>query len=544
MNKKTIQFIILVLTGMTLLVSACTDLEEEVFDQIVAEEFTPTEKDAFAVIGPAYTELRVWLFGWHGYFDSQEECSDIIVTPARPNGWVDGGVYRAMHEHIWNSEQSHTVRIWNQCYSGITLINRGIYQIESGALPIAEGSESIIAELKTLRAFYYYILCDNFGNVPIVTDYDVEPDFLPEQNTRQEVYDFIISEVNNNIGNLSEDVNTLYYGRFNKWAAHTLLAKVYLNAEVYTGTAEWDKCIEQCNLVMASEKYEMESNYSDVFVTANESSTEIIFAIPFDDDVDWEFGWFHLPWKTLHPSNQHTYNLELQPWGGSCAIPQFIDTYDSLDNRLRDTWLIGYQFSSTGDTLYCSMKSKFKDKPLEYTNFVQGIAKTEEWEGYRIGKYEILIGTRWMAIENDFPLFRYADIYMMKAECLLRKGQADDAAALVTEVRLRNFDNPDDATVTGAELMEGSSYNYGLVDKGILIEPSEGGDDIQYGRFLDELGWEFAAEARRRQDLIRFDVFTTKSWLSHSPNGDFRTIFAIPEDELNTNNKLEQNDGY
>jgi hypothetical protein len=97
--------------------------------------------------------------------------------------------------------------------------------------------------------------------------------------------------------------------------------------------------------------------------------------------------------------------------------------------------------------------------------------------------------------------------------------------------------------VTGDELLGGSSYQYGEVQNGVLINP-EGGDDIQLGRMLDELGWEFCQEARRRQDLIRFNVFTTKKWLSHIPNGDFRSLFPIPDDEINKNPKLLQNPGY
>jgi hypothetical protein len=544
MKKLILKYTIAAALGLGLIISACTNLDEKVYDKIVSEEFTPTANDAFAIMGPAYTQLRDWMFAWVGNFDSQEECSDIIVTPARPNGWVDGGIYRAMHEHIWNSEQYHCSNIWSRCYTGINFVNRSLYQIESGSLPVEGNKDAIIAEIKTLRAFYYYILCDNFGNVPVVTRFDLPEDSLPDQKTRQQVYDFIISEVTGNIDNLSEEKSTLYYGRFNKWAAHMLLAKMYLNAGVYTGTPKWDECIAQCDQIIGSGKYEMEPNFRSVFATANESSDEIVFSIPFDNITDWDYGWFHLPWKTLHPSSQATYNLELQPWGGNCAIPQFIDTYNPKDKRLKDTWIMGLQFSSTGDTLRCSMKAKYATKPLEYTNFVQGIAKTEEWEGYRIGKYEIALGTRWMAIKNDFPLFRYADVLMMKAECLLRKGEADAAAALVTEVRTRDFDDPADAVVTGSQLQEGSAYNYGLVENGELTVPEGGGADIQYGRFLDELGWEFAAEARRRQDLIRFGVFTTKSWLSHEPNGDFRTIFPIPQTQLDKNYKLVQNPLY
>jgi hypothetical protein len=544
MKKLIFIYAIAAALGLTLIIAACTNLDEVVYDKIISEEFSPTANDAFAIMGPAYTELRNYMFGWVCNFDTQEECSDIVVTPARPNGWVDGGIYRAMHEHIWNSEQYHCGNIWSHCYTGINYVNRSLYQIESGALPIAEDKDAVVAEIKTLRAFYYYVLCDNFGNVPVVTRYDLPADSLPDQKTRQQVYDFIINEINSNVNNLTDEKSTLYYGRFNQWAAHFLLAKMYLNAEVYTGTPKWDECIAECDQIISSGKYILEPDYKSPFKTQNENSDEIIFAIPYDNITDWDYGWFHLPWKTLHPSSQATFNLEVQPWGGNCAIPQFIDTYDPKDKRLINTWIIGLQFSSTGDTLYCSMKAKYATKPLEYTNFVQGIAKTEEWEGYRIGKYEIALGTRWMGIKTDFPLFRFADVLMMKAECLLRKGDADGAAALVTQVRERDFDDPADAVVTGSQLQEGSAYNYGLVKDGVLTVPEGGGADIQYGRFLDELGWEFAAEARRRQDLIRFGVFTTKSWLSHEPNGDFRTIFPIPQTQLDKNYKLTQNPGY
>lgn len=535
------------LIGVLFIFSACTDLTEEVYHDIMAEEFTPTAEDAIAITGPAYTNLREVLFFWHGYFDTQEECSDIIVTPERPNGWVDGGVYRAMHEHTWNSEQSHTSRLWTRCYTGINHCNRAIYQIESGNLPMEdEDALATISELKVVRAFYYYILLDNFGNVPIVVRYDVEEDYLPEQNTRQEVYDFVISEINNNIGNLLREADETTYGRFNVWAAHTLLAKVYQNAEVYTGTSELNNCIAHCDSVLASGEFIIESDYRNPFKTHNEVSDEIIFAVPFASKVNRfeDYGWFHLVCKTLHPASQATYDLEVQPWGGNCAIPQFINTYDVNDDRLYATWIMGPQFSVSGDTVYLSMDNTRTSEQLNYTNIVQGIENTYEEEGYRIGKFEIAIGTQFGRLENDWPWFRYTDIYMMKAECLLRQGDADGAAELVSEVRSRCFENPAEAVVTGAEMLEGSSYVYGNVTAGVLEDSPEGGADIQYGRFLDELAWEFAAEARRRQDLIRFGVFTTKKWLSHQPNGDFRTIFPIPETALQTNSNLTQNPSY
>src|SRR5690606_9739379 len=102
--------------------------------------------------------------------------------------------------------------------------------------------------------------------------------------------------------------------------------------------------------------------------------------------------------------------------------------------------------------------------------------------------------------------------------------------------------NPALAAVTGDELKNPTSYKYGL--KNHFTTTSESVSDIPFGRFLDELGWEFTSEGHRRQDLIRFGVFTKKSWLSHAPNGDNKNIFPIPLQELNKNTKLKQNPGY
>jgi len=141
---------------------------------------------------------------------------------------------------------------------------------------------------------------------------------------------------------------------------------------------------------------------------------------------------------------------------------------------------------------------------------------------------------------------------MMKAEALLRTGQADAAAAIVTQVRQRDFpSDPAKATVTGAQLTQGSSYNYGWSDKDGVVKDGPGGTptlnggaDVKFGRFLDELGWEFAAEGHRRSDMIRFGVFTTKTWFNHVPLGAYHALFAIPSGALNTNTNLQQNPGY
>jgi len=514
--------------------NGCTDLKENVYSEVLGSTVNPTERDLPFIVAPTYSSLRSLMFGWQGYFDLQEESADHIITPVRPNGWDDGGTYRRMHQHAWTSEQWQPYNTWNQAFATITKVNMVIMQIEDGLLALPEETgNSAIAELRATRALAYYLLLDNHGNVPIVTDY--RDDSLPQQKTRKEVYDFVIKELNEVIPLLSQEVSSMY-GRLNVWGAKTLLAKVYLNAEVYIGTAQWDKVIQETNDIIESNQYRLDDVYSNVFSSTNQNSPEIIFAVPYDEVYGYG-NQIHM--KTLDPLSRLVYGMAAGPWGGNCAVPQFIDSYDSDDNRLYDTWIQGPQYhASTGEEV------------INYVKQVPGIGGdgtvAASNAGYRIGKYAIKQGAT-NNLDNDYPMFRYADVLMMKAEALMRTNKADEAALLVTQVRERAFeDSPSKAKVTGAQLVQGSVYNYGWQEKNNTVNGTNGGANIKYGRFLDELGWEFAAEARRRQDIIRFGVFQTKSWFNHKPhaNANDRTLFPIPNAEITKNPNLKQNNGY
>ena len=526
------------------LYTGCTKLKDKSGSVIISDQFNPTAEDIPAITGAAYTYWRQVLLLWDGLWRAQELSADQEVIPARPNGWVDGGVYKRIHQHVWTADEGIVVNTWSRTYAGITTCNRIIYQIENNLIPITDSSikHATIAEIKVLRASYYYILCDFFGNVPIVTQFDLPTGYLPEQNTRKEVYDFIIKEITDNISLLSTDNSAATYGTFNQWAAHTLLAKMYLNAEVYTGTPAWDKCIEECNAVINSGAgYMLEPDQKNVFATENENSKEIIFGLAIDSKYTTDWNAFDLHMQSLEPENQKTYNLMTSPWGGMCAIPQFINSFDADDSRVKNNWIQGQQYESNGSILIGSLGA-YSGKPLAYINEVPNIDASEEVHGYRLGKFEIAMGSA-VQLDNDFPLFRYADILMMKAECLLRTGHADEAAALVTQVRERAFkDNPSKATVTAADLIKGSHSDYGL--RSTLNTTEEGGADIKYGRMLDELGWEFDQEGRRRQDMIRFGAFTAKSWFDHKASDANKALFPIPRTELEKNSNLKQNPGY
>ena len=537
-NIKTTQQLFILL-AISVAVSSCTKLADKNYTQIVSDDFSPGPSDLVSLIGPAYGAWRSVLGynGSSGFFRTQEATGDEVVIPARPTGWVDDGSYRRLHEHKWTNTDG-TGQNWSTAYTGITNCNRLIYQIESGKLPVPTGKENVLAEIRALRASFYYVLCDLYGNVPIVTKFDVDPGFLADQNTRQEVYDFITSELTEVMPLLSDDAGQLYYGRFNKWAANAVLAKMYLNAEVYTGTPQWAKCIEVCDAIINSNKYTLSPTQRSIFISENAGNSEIIFAVPYD--AIYATG-FNLHMETLNPENQKTYNLQSSAWGGIAAVPQYIDTYDPDDLRLQENWIQGQQYTSTGVPLEGSF-GPFNGKPLVYINAIPGVDSTEEVHGYRLGKFEFKLGST-TDLSNDVPLFRLTDIMMIKAECLLRTNRANDAATIVTAIRQRSFiNNIAKATVTGAQLQAGSVYDYGRRD--YKATTREGGIDVTYGRFLDELGWEFNQEPHRRQDLIRFGIFTKKSWLSHQPNGDYRKLMPIPANILATNPKLTQNPGY
>jgi len=528
-----------------ILLSACTKLKDTPYTTIISTRFNPTKDDIAALVGAGYSQWRFILLDWNGLWRAQEVTSDQLVIPKRPWGWFDDGVYQRLHRHTWTTDDDVVNQTWSRTYAGITNCNRIIYQIESGLIPITDEKEATLAELKALRASYYTILCDFYGNVPIVTQFDLPSGFLPEQNTRKEVYEFIVKELTDNIPLLSKENNTATYGKFNKWAAFTLLAKMYLNAEVYTGTPQWEKCISACDSVIKSGAgYILEPAQKNVFLTENQNSKEIVLAIPMDEDYTNNWNAFDLHMQTLQQENQATYNLKNTPWGGICAIPQFISTYDPADARYRNNWIKGQQYTAAGQMLYVA-QGDFAGKPLSFVNELPGLEKGESVHGFRLGKFEIKMGST-NRLSNDYPLFRYAEVLMMQAESLLRLGKADEAAAIVTQVRQRNFTaDPSKAVVTGAQLKGGSAYQYGMKDAVNNQYSNEGGADLLYGRFLDELGWEFDQEGHRRTDMIRFGAFTKKSWLSHAAtNNNNRTLFPIPRTEIQKNNNLTQNPGY
>ena len=533
---KTIIKSILIILLLTIV--SCNDLTEEVFSDITVETYSYSANDIYAVIGPVYLNMRELHDVW-GYSIAQETSSDEMVMPANASGWDDGGIYKKFHLHTWNAEAEQVQNMWTDMYTGVMHANRIIDQLETNAVPVPSDvtRESLIAEMKVARAFYYWLLIDNFGDVPFVTAPSVE---LHTLTPRATIFAAIVTDIKDALDKLSAENNIKMYGRFNKWGAKTLLANLYLNSEVYTGTADWEKCLAECNDVIASGKYNLEANYTDCFKAHNENSIETIFAWPMDELQRSTLINAHI----LHEASKAKYNLRHTPWGAGCdkAITQFINTYDPDDERIDATWDRGPQFAADGTTpLLCSYDKA--GQQLDYTKEIPNGLYTAENEGWRLTKFKPEMGAAYR-MNNDIPFFRYAQILMMKAECLLRTGQADAAAVIVSQVRQRAFkNNPAKATVTGANLTANTKYQYGYVENYVIVDPGDQ-TPVEIGGFYDELGYEFVGEWNKRRDMIRFGTYSTKSWLSHKPKGEGINVFPIPQNYLDANPNIEQNPAY
>lgn len=514
--------------------NSCFNLDEEPYSEIIEEDYVPTTADEAALLATTYSQLR-FIMDWYGMFDLQEEPGDVIVTPTRPNGWDDGGTYKQMHKHTWDNQQGQPQTTWYYCNLGITNANKILQKADEGFFS-EESEASVRAEVRAVRALWYSILCDTHGNVPISTSFSED---VPEQSTRTEVFNFVISELEEVMSELPTEVNTETYGRLTQWGAKCLMARMYLNAGVYTGTTRWSECLALCNEIINSGLFSLETNYSDIFASENESCSESIFAIPFDAVYNSGSLCFSAHMKYLSSNSRKVFNMQNTPWGGSAANPQFINSYDVDDMRLEYTWLMGDQYNSSGELI------------TTFPNKLPSLYKTDTDDGYRIGKYEIPEGSKSL-LSNDLHYFRYTEVLMMKAECLLRLGQNEtEAANIISQIRERAFresDNPEKATVDVAWLKGDTHIQYGTLDEDGNIDDPGDTTPVELGGLYDEWGWEFAAEGRRRIDMIRFGTFQTKSWFNHTPvendlNGN-SILFPIHLDDLNTNTNLEQNPGY
>ncbi|MFZ0281823.1 MAG: RagB/SusD family nutrient uptake outer membrane protein [Bacteroidales bacterium] len=508
MKKLTLYLALIMLMG--LLIVGCTNLDEEVYSQLPMDSYGATEAEINSLIAPIYTRLR----DFNGIQRMPENTSCRVVTPTRRGGdWWDGGTYKEMTQGTWRPQTSGVINWYNTSYSRITNFNQIEYLINNS--PAIPDKVPYLCQVRAARAQRYMELIDNYGNVPIVTDFtDLSK---PATKTRAEVYAYVLSELNDIKDIIRSDVSSASYGKFTKGAVYTMLAKMYLNAEVWNpaGGPKWQECIDACDVVMDL-NYSLEPNWKEQFSANNEGSKEAILVAvnSISSNISGNIRGY-----TLHYLGPKALGLPGGANNGGAAMPDFVNTFDPEDKRYLGNFIIGPMLDpTTGEVLITAHGRPLihtVEITMKYAIDADGWGQTEQEDGARCNKWEYKKGATQM--ENDYAIFRLADIYLMKAECLVRLVQDNtEATRLVNELRKRAFTDP------------------------AKLKTSVTLDDIYLER-----GFELAWEGYARQDMIRFGTFldVIPIWRPN-PLAAYRTLFPIPQTALDANPNLIQNPGY
>lgn len=487
-----------------LISSACTDLTEELFDTLPKDVYPENDAQVASLAANAYVGFKPLIDDEGWWYLAQEISSDELCAPTRDADWYDGGKWLNIHKHDWSNNDEAVNRMWDKLTDGVVKANSTLEFMYE--LPESEIIDKKIAEVETVRAFFHYLMIDNFGDIPYITNIATAPD-KPNKLRREDVFDSLVVQLESSL-QLLKPIDKKYLAT--RYLAFSLLAKLYINAEVYTGTPQWEKADAFIDSVLAG-PYSLSTEVSEPFVTDNENSSEIIFSIPFDEDT---YQGFRLHMRTLHYQHNLTFNMSVGPWNGFAVVPTFFDTYESGDKRKVANFIYGLQKDYNGNVINESVTHQ----DLNIDPYLPALYMTAEdytpaqirTTGARIGKFEIKMGAK-ENLSNDFPLFRLSDFYLMKAETQVRLGAPGDGDFWVNEIR----DRAGVSTWTDADL-----------------------DDI-----LAERGRELFCEGHRRQDLIRFGKFTDVWWAKGDDQGGVAgdpsvEIFPIPKYAIDANPNL------
>ena len=515
------------LTGL-LLLGACTKIDVPVENQLTPATFPTTDEQFILAAGPAYVSFR----GSYclSYWQSQTLSTDEAILPSRAGGWYDGGRYQQMHYHNWTPDNPIIADTWTWGFSTISTCNQILALFASSKDSPAKSRAA--AEIRTLRALMFYFMMDAYGNIPVYTTFGDTT--TPVQKSRSAVFDFIESEVKAVLPSLSTATDVTQYGRPNAYTAYALLAKLYLNAEVYTGTPRYNDVVTYCDSVIMSGKYSLATDYAKMFYPDNGPQiTEFILAIPYDhaSAQGEEFNWY-----SLHPALQKKYGLSYRLSNPVSTIPSYYAQFsDSTDVRTA-LWLTGKQYDFSDSPIIINTTKVGLDNtytgsdgstPVAYqltftpdltlrdvAKFEVGGDELGKAKGIRNIKYYPDVTATDRNQSNDVPVFRYADILLMKAEAILRGATPTyntTALSLVNQLR---------STRKAATL-----------------------DSLSLDAMLKERALELNWENTRRIDLIRFGKYEN-TWGYKTDADPNKRIFPIPSGELVLNPRLIQNRGY
>ena len=547
--------------------SSCTNLDETVYDRITSTNFLQTKDDVYRDF------LRTFDHGYYTVEGSpyimQELGADQLMTPTQEGDWFDGGQYQRAHYHTWTTQEGYVNDTYFLLYKGIDFATNSMEDIQAidparFNMAVAE-QKQLLAELRVMRAWYNIRLLDMFRNVQIITKVKGETTG-PAQSSPQDTYNFIESELKAVLPDLlTQGAAGQLPGRWTKAAAATLLARLYLNANVYIGQDHYADCATVCQDIVNGRygTYAIASRWDAPFDWNNDQSSETIFAFPGSySRSHWHYDvgmyYFMLPWNA-----PGTY-FGFTDWGG--GNPRFsiqpgrdidnneysfaqgkayvkfarypddlrLKTYKNLGNSVREgMFLKGYLpynnnqdtvKSTRGYTLYLRDQVglfRYAKPGQTLADKTSNMSNADQNSGYHLIKYPFYPSSDPHKIESDYAEIRLAEVYYMLAECKFRAGDKATAATLLNTVRARYYP-------------AGSPSLY-----------PAGGGTLTEQELLDEWGREFIGEGRRRIDLVRFGKYNNSPWWDKTPDSDDHTkIFPIPQNALNVSPQLKQNPGY
>jgi len=419
-----------------------------------------------------------------------------------------------LNTQTWNPGNRFSTAMYYRIFFQVAMANEFLRQTTDDSLnargvPAAKQTtiHQYRAEARFLRALSYWHGVDLFGNIPLVTEAQPLGAVAPQQATRAQVFNFIVTELQAIKSQLPMP-STQVYGRATQAAADMLLAELYLNDSVYTGTANYAGALAQASAVISSYGYTLASNYFSNFSATNNNSPEMIFAIPEDGVHTQTFGSTNF---LIHAScggsmDKNTYGVD-GCWYGLRMKPSAHDLYATGDTRAN-------AFYTPGQTIGITSIS----------NFNAGIPNP---------KYSNVGGSNPQFADTDYPMFRLAEAYLIYAEAEVRGGGGDTTTALsyVNALRLRAFNGDSTKMVNNSQM----TLPFLLAERG------------------RELMW----EARRRTDLVRFGDFSGGNylwaWKGKNPVGSdsigvatapHLDLYPLPASELIANPNLKQNPGY
>jgi hypothetical protein len=511
--------------------TCCTKLDVAVKSQLTSTNFPLTPNQYIAASGPAYTQLRDQYA--QSYWFMQELCTDEALIVARAGNWYDGGKWRDLHYHSWTIDHEHVNTTWQWGFTEITACNRILSLFNSVPDNTAKGTT--VAEIRTTRAFANYLMMDLYGNIPLIKNFGDTTSLVT--TARNQVFQYIEAEIKAAIPNLNTATGAITYGRPTRWMAFALLAKMYINAEYYTGVPRYNDAVAMCDSIIQSKKFSLDASYLGMFNIDNGPQIkDFIFAIPYDNQLapNQYFARY-----SLHPALKNKYGIPFIPSDPMATLPEFYSLYNDPADVRNQQWLVGKQYDYSGNPIIIQTTKAGLDQTytgadagalvsyqLEFTPNLTldptvdpakldvGNDELGKAKGYRNNKFYPDSTSLDRNQSNDVPVFRLADIMLTKAEAILRGANAtfgETPLILVNSVRARAHAAP-----------------LTLIDLQTV---------------LDERGRELAFEGWRRNDLIRFGKWEDK-WGYKTDNNINHRVYPIPAMQIQLNPKLTQNPGY